>query len=200
MTFEQPGPMQPSDLEQRRDRQLLERMSGGNEDAFRDLFRRYGSATVGIAGRLLGNRELAEETAQEVFLSIWRRPEAYDPLRGSVRSWILTQAHHRAVDVVRREESHRRRNEKVSTIVLDEPGADVVVEERWLEGRRREVRRALESLPEDQRRVIEVTYFEGLTHREAAQRLGVPLGTVKSRTLTAMKRLRDKITMGGDEG
>src|SRR6266568_5321596 len=120
MTFEQPDPAQPSDLEQRRDRQLLERMSGGSEDAFRDLFRRYGSATVGIAGRLLGNRELAEETAQEVFLSIWRRPEAYDPLRGSVRSWILTQAHHRAVDVVRREESHRRRNEKVSTIILDE--------------------------------------------------------------------------------
>jgi len=197
MSFEQPSASQPIDLEARRDRQLIERIAGGNDDAFRDLFRRYGPATVGIAQRLIGSRELAEETAQEVFLSIWRRPASYDAARGSVRSWILAQAHHRAVDVVRREESHRKRVDRVPPEPTEEPGADHVVEERWLDERRGEVRHALEALPEDQRRVIEATFFEGRTHRDAAAYLGVPLGTVKSRTLTAMRRLRD--TLGGGE-
>jgi RNA polymerase sigma-70 factor (ECF subfamily) len=80
---------------------------------------------------------------------------------------------------------------------IEEPGADHVVEERWLAARRGEVRHALEALPEDQRRVIEATFFEGRTHRDAAAYLGVPLGTVKSRTLTAMRRLRD--ALGGGE-
>jgi RNA polymerase sigma-70 factor (ECF subfamily) len=185
-----------TDLRARRDRHLVSRVAVGDEDAFVELFRLYGPAALGLALRVVGDQALAEEVAQEVFLSAWRKTERYDAARGSVRSWLLVQVHHRAVDVVRREEAERRRTTTNLEPLGSERDVEDVVEEAWLQDRRGEVRRALQALPEDQRTVIELAYFEGLTQAQVASRLGVPLGTVKSRTLAAMRRLRNTLGFG----
>jgi RNA polymerase sigma-70 factor (ECF subfamily) len=183
--------MRVSDLQDRRDRDLVERVAGGDRSAFAELYRRYSPSAFGLASRILGDQAMAEEVLQEVFLSVWRRAGAYDPGRGSVRSWLFAQVHHRAVDVVRREEAERRRSHV--TVLPDassEGGVDDVVEEGWLKARREHVRGALEGLPHEQRQVLELAYYGGLTQTQVAEATGVPLGTVKSRTLAAMRRLK----------
>lgn len=192
----EPNDERVADLLDRRDQDLVEQVAAGDEDAFVSLYRRYGAAAFGLALRVLGDRVLAEEVTQEVFLSVWRRARNYEPGRGSVRSWLLTQIHHRAVDVVRREEAERRRNAGASLPAVDE-SIEQVVEDQWLAVRRAQMRTALEVLPEEQRAVIELSYFEGLTQTQVADRLGTPLGTVKSRTLAAMKKLRGALQTAG---
>jgi len=184
--------MKVSDLQDRRDRDLLERVSAGDHAAFSEVYRRYSAAAFGLASRIIGEQAMAEEVLQEVFLSVWRRAGAFDPARGSVRSWLFAQIHHRSVDVVRREEALRRRSQ-AAEIDGAERGVDDVVEEGWLRARREQVRRALGLLPPEQREVIELAYYRGLTQTQVASETGVPLGTVKSRTLSAMRRLRDAL-------
>jgi RNA polymerase sigma factor (sigma-70 family) len=169
-------------------------VAAGSEDAFVQLFRRYAAAACGLAHRVLGDAALAEEVLQEVFLSVWRRAGSYDPARGTVHSWLLTQVHHRAVDAVRRRQAARRRE----LTPLPEPVEDVdrVVEEDWLAVRRAQVRAALARLSAEHRQVIELAYYGGLTQAEIAGRTGLPLGTVKSRTLAAMHRLRRMLVSG----
>jgi RNA polymerase sigma-70 factor (ECF subfamily) len=178
-----------TDLQDRRDRDLLARIASGSEEAFSELFRRYAPAAGGIALRVVGDAAIAEEVVQEVMVSVWRRAGAYDPARGSVRSWLLAQAHHRAVDAVRREEANRRRASATAPESGDDP-IDDVVEEGWLASRRTRVRAALASLSSDQRNVLELAYYGGLTQSQVAEAAGIPLGTVKSRTLAAMSKLR----------
>ena len=187
--------MQVSDLQDRKDRDLVERASEGDRAAFSELYRRYASSAYGLAVRILGEQTLAEEVLQEVFLSVWRRAAAYDPARGSVRSWLFAQIHHRSVDVVRREEAERRRSETTVQRVAVEDDLDEVIEEGWLRARRDQVRRALNILSPEQRQMIELAYYRGLTQSQVASESGVPLGTVKSRTLAAMRRMRD--VLGG---
>jgi RNA polymerase sigma-70 factor, ECF subfamily len=179
-----------SDLQDRRDRDLIGRVSGGDHAAFSELYRRYSPSAFGLANRILGDQTMAEEVLQEVFLSVWRRAGAFDPARGSVRSWLFAQIHHRSVDVVRREEAERRRSRATVEPEATEEDVDNVIEESWLSARREHVKSALTSLPEEQRRVIELAYYNGLTQTQVADAMGVPLGTVKSRTLAAMRRLR----------
>jgi RNA polymerase sigma-70 factor, ECF subfamily len=185
--------MQVSDLQDRKDRDLVERISDGDRAAFSELYRRYASSAFGLASRILGEQSLAEEVLQEVFLSVWRRAGAYDPARGSVRSWVFAQIHHRSVDVVRREEAERRRSGTAVQREAVEDDLDEVIEEGWLRSRRDQVRRALGALPPEQRQMIELAYFKGFTQSQVASETGVPLGTVKSRTLTAMRRMRDAL-------
>jgi RNA polymerase sigma factor (sigma-70 family) len=174
------------------DDELLRRVRSGDDHAFRELFARYAPVANALAHRLVRQTHLAEEIVQEAFLSIWRSPERYDRSKGSVRSWLMGTVHHRAVDVVRREESQRRRAGHVATamaVVAEDPVDDLVAEV----DRPREqelVRRALDELPDEQRDVIAKMYFEGLTQTQIADRTGLPLGTVKSRTLLGMRRLR----------
>jgi RNA polymerase sigma-70 factor (ECF subfamily) len=184
--------MQVSDLQDRRDKDLVAGTAAGDRSAFTELYRRYSPSAFGLALRILGEPAMAEEVLQEVFLSVWRRATAYDPARGSVRSWLFAQIHHRAVDAVRREEAERRRSH-VNTEPDAHDGMDDVIEEGWLASRRGQVREAIESLAPEQRRVIELAYFQGLTQTQVAGETGVPLGTVKSRTLAAMRRLRDAL-------
>src|SRR4029453_14707550 len=129
---------------------------------------------------------------QAAFLSVWRHPAGYTPERGSVRSWLLSTVHNRAVDLIRREEAHRRRAD--DAMAKAGPGgldpAEQVVEEIGLPEERAAVRRAIDALPADQRQVIELMYFGGLLQSPIAAKLSLPLGTVKSRTLLAMLRLR----------
>lgn len=190
--------MRVSDLQDRRDKDLVAATADGDRTAFTELYRRYAASTFGLAYRILGERAMAEEVLQEVFLSVWQRAGAYDTARGSVRSWLFAQIHHRSVDAVRREEAERRRS-PLSTEPDHDDGVDQVIEEGWLSARRDQVRAALGALTAEQRAVIDLAYFKGLTQSQVAKETGVPLGTVKSRTLAAMRRLRDELHAAGEE-
>ncbi len=189
-------------LVDRRDRDLVARVGAGDEEAFRELFRRYAPASTALAARIVRQAFLAEEIVQEAFLAVWQRAGEYREDRGSVRSWLLSTVHHRAVDAVRREEAQRRRTrEQASAAVVEVPDAatadvgETVVEDEDLRDRRRGVRTAMAGLPPEQRRILEAMYFEGRTQSQIAQETGIPLGTVKSRTVLAMRRLRAALEM-----
>ena len=180
------------DLSEARDRELMLRIGSGDQEAFRGLFRRYGPAAKALALRVVRQTHLAEEIVQEAFTALWKNPEGYDQRRGSVKSWLMGMVHHRAVDLVRREEAHRRRAERSIPAALEtEPDpADQVVDQVDAPEERRAVRAALVELPPEQRQVIERMYFEGRSQSQIAAELDLPLGTVKSRTLLGMRRLR----------
>lgn len=180
------------DLSDARDRELVEAIARGEEEAFRGLFGRYAPTALALARRVVRQPFLAEEIVQEAFLAVWRNPAGFDRQRGSVKAWLMVMVHHRAVDAVRREESQRRRAEESQrsdpVVVLDH--ADQVAEAVGAPQEREAVRNALGGLPEQQRQVIELMYFDGLSQSKIAERLDLPLGTVKSRTLLGMRRLR----------
>ena len=181
---------EPSDLD------LLRRMAVGDEEAFRTLFRRLAPNANALALRVVRQTFLAEEAVQEAFVALWGNAASYDGRRGSVRAWLLGMVHNRAVDLVRREESQRRRAEASRTDPVEDP-ADRVVDAVGLAEEGVVVRDALSDLPEEQRRVIELMYFDGLSQSAIADRLSIPLGTVKSRALLGMRRLRSRL--GGME-
>jgi RNA polymerase sigma-70 factor (ECF subfamily) len=178
--------------DERIDLELHRRLSLGDREAFEELYRRYSSSAYGLALRVTGQEALAQEVVHDAFLALWRAPEAYDPLRGPFRTFFLSLVHHRAVDTVRREERLRKRAERVSNLEprAGEDVAEDVVEGAYLLARRREIREALETLSPDQRRVVELAYFGGYTQARIAEELGIPVGTVKTRTLAAMRKLR----------
>lgn len=180
------------DLSEARDRDLVQRIELGDQDAFRRLFRRYAPSAMGLAQRVARRPFLAEEIVQEAFLAVWRNPAGYDERRGSVKSWLMGMVHHRAVDLVRREETQRRRAQdpRAREASTAPDPAESVVDEIGAPQERAAVRSALEGLPAEQRRVIELMYFDGLSQSKIAEQLGLPLGTVKSRTLLGMRRLR----------
>ncbi|MGH3097633.1 MAG: RNA polymerase sigma factor [Streptosporangiales bacterium] len=177
-----------------RDRALVRRLGGRDRraaDALSALFRNYGPAAMALARRVTRQNQLAEDSVQEAFLGLWRAPESYDSRRGTVRAFLLTAVHRRAVDAVRREEAqHRRQDEQIGE-EADEPDvADEVTQRAEVHRRHAAVAAALAGLPEEQRMVVRLMYFDGKTQRVIAEELGVPLGTVKSRALLAMRRLR----------
>jgi RNA polymerase sigma-70 factor (ECF subfamily) len=176
------------------DRDLVRRVAEGDEEAFRDLFRRYGSVAKALALKMIRQPFLAEEITQEAFLALWRRPRAYREDRGSVRAWLMSTVHHRAVDLIRREEAQRRRAEEMDpTDAVEQDIGEAFVEEAAFEERRVAAVAALGELPPEQRQVLEMMYFEGKSQSKVAGELGLPLGTVKSRTLLGMRRLRSAI-------
>ena len=174
------------------DLELHRRVTAGDRSAFEELYGRYGSGAYGLALRVTAQDALAQEVVQDAFLALWRAPEAYDPSRGAFRTFFLSLVHHRAVDAVRREQRLRARTERASNLepVDGEDVANEVVEGAYLGLRRREVRAALQTLPPEQRQVLEMAYFGGKTQVTIAEELGIPVGTVKTRTLAAMRKLR----------
>jgi RNA polymerase sigma-70 factor (ECF subfamily) len=174
------------------DLELHRRILGRDPAAFEAMYRRYGGVAYGLGLRVTGQATLAQDVVHDSFMALWRAPEAYDPSRGPFRTFFLSLVHHRAVDTVRREERLRRRTERAlnPSEVADEDVAEGIVEEAWLAARRGEVRRALGSLPAEQKSVVEMAYFGGYTQAQVAEELGIPLGTVKTRTLAAMRKLR----------
>jgi len=178
------------------DQELVQRIARGDESALRELFTAYGSHAKALAQRIVASPALAEEVVQEVFLAIWRNAADYRAELGSVRAWLFAAVHHRAVDSVRREESFRRRAQGEAVLIPEagEPDvAEIVAESDELALRRKRMRAALDQLPKEQRRVLELMYFEGRTQSAIAQETGLPLGTVKSRTLLGMRRLRKEL-------
>ena len=177
------------------DLELVRRLSGRDPGAFETLYERYAPACYGVALRVLRQGFLAQEVVHDAFVAMWSAPDAYDPTRGPFRSYLLSHVHHRAVDAVRREERlrarERRANPGPATV---EDVVEVVAEEADLADRRRQVKDALDSLPEDQRRLVELMYFRGWTQSRIAEEEGIPIGTVKSRVFAAMRRLRDSLS------
>ena len=177
------------------DGELIRRVAGREPEAFEELYRRYSPAAYGLALRVLRQPFLAQEVVHDAFAAVWNAPEAFDPTRGAFRSFLLSLVHHRSVDAVRREERLRDRERRANPPELPvEDVEEVVVEEADLADRRRAVREAMDALPEDQRRLVELMYFRGWTQSKIASTEGIPLGTVKSRVFAAMRRLREALS------
>jgi RNA polymerase sigma-70 factor (ECF subfamily) len=179
------------------DARLVVGIAGLDQDALAEVYRRYGGAVLALARRLLHDRALAEDVAQEVFVRLWRNPIAFDPERGSLRSYLFAQTHGRSVDLVRAEHARRTREERSARLARDE--ASEVEREAWLLFAGAQARAALESLNQDERVAIELAYFGGLTYRQVAAELGEPEGTVKGRIRTGLARLRASLRAEGIE-
>ena len=167
------------------DGELIERVAGGDRDAFEELYRRYARPVLGLALRRLGDRGRAEDATQDAFAAIWRSAASYDSGRGQGGAWLYTVARNAIVD------GARRRPEppiEAPDEASGESGPEERAEESWLSWR---VHAALEHLPEHERPVIELAYWSGLSQSEISELLHVPLGTVKTRTRTALARLAD---------
>ena len=177
------------------DHGLLALVARGDREAFARLYDQYGSVAYSLALRIVRDRELAADVVQEAFLTIWNRAATFDHRRGQPSTWILTVTHHKAVDIVRREQ--RRRAEPLDERA-ERPDPGAPVEERaWVDMTRERVRAALRRLPDPHREVLELAYFAGYTQSELAERLALPLGTVKSRTFAAMAALREALAQAG---
>jgi RNA polymerase sigma factor (sigma-70 family) len=187
----------PSDVE------LVRRLREADREALSQLYQRFGRPCYSLARRICADEGLAEDVVQEVFLTLWRDPDRYDPSRGGFATWLLTLIHHKAVDAVRRESTLRRRMVAAPEAGEDwsptpVPGAEQVAIARVAAG---QVRAALHRLPFEQRQVLALAYFGGHTQREIGVLTGVPLGTVKSRMFTAVQRLRSLLAdqLGPDD-
>jgi RNA polymerase sigma-70 factor (ECF subfamily) len=180
--------MRNDDLTLASDAQLVVAIGRWRQDALAEAYRRHAGAVFGLASRVLASRNLAEEVVQEVFLRLWNDADRFDPERGSLRSWLLAQSHGRAVDLLRSESARRGREEREHRSRA-ESGYDLE-HEVWDLAVAEQVREALDALPVDERRAIELAYFKGLTYREVAVALDQPEGTVKSRIRAGLKRLR----------
>jgi RNA polymerase sigma-70 factor (ECF subfamily) len=158
-----------------------------DQRALAELYDRYGRVAYGLSLRMLRDPSLAEDAVQEGFLSVWRTASRFVPERGKASTWILTLVHRRAVDLVRKEE--RRRADSLELAPEQSTGA--ADESAWLRLERERVQTALKQLPDQQREAIELAYYGGFTQTELAERLGQPLGTIKSRMFAGLARLRE---------
>jgi RNA polymerase sigma-70 factor (ECF subfamily) len=172
------------------DEELMQRVSGGDARAFEVIFDRHGGASFSLAYRMCGRRALAEDVVQEAFLSLWRSGARYDPIRGSVRSWVLAAVHNRAIDALRRGVARDRHDIADERLARSIPASDCTEAEVVRREEAGVVRGALGELPSEQRRVIELAYFGGFTHTEIAEMLEVPIGTVKGRMRLGLTKLR----------
>ncbi|MBA3250917.1 MAG: sigma-70 family RNA polymerase sigma factor [Geodermatophilaceae bacterium] len=174
---------------------LMALVRAGEASGLEQLYDRYSRPAYSLARRILGDAGLAEDVLQEVFMALWRQPAKYDPSRGGFSSWLLAMTHHKAVDSVRREETLRRRRAKAAEddeTLIGEAGGGPDIDDQVLTSLQRDgVRRALRELPQVQREAVTLAYFGGYTQREVAALTGAPLGTVKTRMLAGMRRLRD---------
>ena len=174
---------------------LVVRIRAGDRRAVDELYQLFGRQAFALARRILLDDGLAEDVVQDVFLSVWRDPHAYDRARGSFSSWLMAMVHHKAVDAVRREESHRRRQSRAEDdLALTAPTSGHDVEdEAWSRLVSERVRTALGTLPDAQREALTLAYYGGYTQREVAALTRAPLGTVKTRMLAGMRRLKEEL-------
>lgn len=168
----------------RTDAELLSLIADGDRFAFEELYRRYARSVLGIALRRIGDRGRAEDATQETFASIWRSAARYDPSRGRPTAWLYTIARNAIVDGLRRRPDPTMADPP--DVAASDPGPAEAAESEWVSWR---VHRALEALPEHERSLVELAYWSGLSQSEIAEYVGLPLGTVKTRTRTALGRL-----------
>jgi RNA polymerase sigma-70 factor (ECF subfamily) len=191
-----PPPAASRDLAHLSDEALLSLVASSDDQALAELYDRFGRVAYGLALRILRDEALAQDAVQEAFLAVWRSADRFLAERAKASTWILTLVHRRSVDLVRRED--RRRGEPLEGTA--EPTAPVTTEEEATLGfERRIVQEALAQLSPEQREALELGYYGGLTQSELAERLGQPLGTIKSRMFSGLSRLRDLLAEAGLE-
>ena len=176
------------------DEDLMQLVRRGDAAAFEQVYERHATASFSLAYRMTGNRNLAEAVVQEAFLSLWRSGARYDRTRGSVRTWVLGIVHNRAIDVLRRTLVHSRRRASDEGIEERFEATDRTDVEVARRDEAREVRAALQALPAEQSRVIELAYFGGFTHTEIASMLDAPVGTVKGRMRLGLEKMRHQLS------
>ena len=172
------------------DEELMQLVHDGDVRAFEVVFDRHASAAFSLAYRMCGRRATAEDIVQDAFLSLWRSGSGYDPRRGSLRSWVLSVVHNRAVDAMRRLGAKARLDVPDEGIAERLHAAETTDGEVERRDDARQVRTALDELPPDQRQVIELAYFGGFTHKQIAEMLDLPPGTVKGRMRLGLTKLR----------
>lgn len=179
------------------DDHIVDRLLARDEGALREVISAYGGAVYGMARRVVAEPTLAQEVAQDVFVALWRRPGAFDPQRGSLRAFLMGVARNKAVDLVRREEAHKRAREAlISDFETGQESDDETVIEGVADAQ--DIRHSLQRLSTEQREAIVLAYFGGRTYREVALELGIPEGTAKTRLRDGMRKLRDLLV--GPEG
>ncbi len=172
------------------DAALVERIVAGDGDALSDLYDRFSGVLLAVIRRIVGAAGDAEEVLQEVFIQAWKQAERYDPSRSSVSNWLSLIARSRSIDRLRKVQVKER---TAQAAFIENPRSDTSpegVRNVLMWERRKRLRAALAELPDEQRQVIEMAFFQGLTQSEISKSTGIPLGTVKTRTLLAMKKLR----------
>ncbi len=187
---EAPSPTPPQGLSELDDAQLIDRMVERDEAALSELYRRYAPMLLGLSRKILGTTEDAEEVLQEVFVQAWAQSHRYDRRRASASTWLVLITRSRSIDLLR--------NRKVRQRTADNAGREQFQHHTSPEGvsnvlsdeRRESMRAAMEKLPEEQRQVLELSFYRGFTQRQISEQYDIPLGTVKTRTLLAMKKLR----------
>jgi RNA polymerase sigma-70 factor (ECF subfamily) len=190
--------MRASDLDSASDAALAVAIGRWRQDALAEAYRRHAGAVFALARRLLRDVTLAEEVVQEVFVRLWDAPDRFDPVRGTLRSYLLATCHGRSVDIVRSETSRRAREEREhrrraeAGYDIEHEVEDLVVAD--------EVKGAVAALPAEERRAIELAYFGGHTYREVAALLDAPEGTVKSRIRSGLRRLQGQLADAGVRG
>jgi RNA polymerase sigma-70 factor (ECF subfamily) len=179
--------VEPVDRRESTDGELIERVARGDRPAFEQLYRRYVRAVLGLALRRIGDRGRAEDATQDAFVAIWRSARTFDPRRGAGAPWLYAVARNAITDGLRRTPAATSELQDGPT---GDPDPSEQTETAWTAWR---VHRALEVLPEHERPLIELAYWRGLSQSEIAESLGIPLGTVKTRTRSALARLADEL-------
>ncbi len=172
------------------DEDLISLVAQGDAEAFAVLYDRHSRAAYSLAYRMMGERQAAEDLAQDAFLKLWRSATSYRAERASVRTWLLSIVHNRGIDQLRSLASRRRTQEKIEASAPKSQPSEAFAQS-WRNSQREQVREALSTLPEEQLKILELAYFSGYTHVEIAELLDVPLGTVKSRMRLGLKKMRD---------
>ena len=171
------------------DEGLMSLAEAGDAQAFTVLYDRHSRVAYSLAYRMMGEHQAAEDLTQEAFLKVWRLAGSYRAGRGSVRTWILSIVHNRGVDLLRAQARRRRMQEKVEAQAATSQPSEAF-SESWRHSQRELVRMAMNTLPPEQLKTLELAYFSGYTHMEIADILDVPLSTVKSRRRLGLKKIR----------
>jgi RNA polymerase sigma-70 factor (ECF subfamily) len=172
------------------DEDLISLVGGSDAEAFATLYDRHGRAAYSLAYRMMGERQAAEDLVQDAFLKVWRAAGSYRTERGSVRNWLLSVVHNRAIDQLRSRASRRRTQKKIEASAPTSQPSEAFAQ-TWRNSQREQVREALKTLPQEQLKIVELAYFSGYTHMEIAELLGLPLGTVKGRMRLGLKKVKD---------
>jgi RNA polymerase sigma-70 factor (ECF subfamily) len=178
------------DLRNLADEDLMQLIARGRADAFELLYERHSGVAFSLAYRITGLRNAAEDVVQEAFLNIWRSGARYDRRRGSVRTWVLGIVHHRAIDALRRSTVHERRRTSDEGIEERLEASERTDVEAARRDEARGIRAAMDTLPPEQSRVIELAYFGGFSQTEIAEMLDTPLGTIKGRMRLGLEKMR----------
>jgi len=171
------------------DEDLISLVEGGDAEAFAVLYDRHGRPAYSLAYRMMGEKQAAEELAQNAFIKVWRGAGSYRAERASVRTWILSIVHNRGIDQLRSHASRRRTQEKIEASAASSQPSEAFAE-TWRNTQSEQVREALSTLPKEQLKILELAYFSGYTHVQIAELLNVPLGTVKGRMRLGLKKIR----------